>query len=220
MPNLTLSKCIDTKRAAEVTSQQLKTTTADTVHASETLLLSPKSYTHRPQPGAQKTKITNCKYCGQRHELQKEKCPVYGQRCKLRNKDNHFHIKCPEKKHTEKSHRPTKHKSVRTVDDYNYHYPESSTREEIIYISEEVLNVDSKLQKKLYATMEVDDNLVQFQIDSGATCNILPSKYTPSTVYDSESYHSTSHKLSMYNDSSLNAKGTCILKLTSSPLNF
>ena len=130
------------------------------------------------------------------------------------NKDNHFHIKCPEKKHREKSHRPTKHKSVRTVDDYSYHYQESeSTDEEIIYISEEVLNVDSKLQEKLYATMEVEDNLVKFQIDSGATCNILPSKYTPSAVYDSESYQSTSHKLSMYNDSSLNAKGTCILKL-------
>ena len=68
MPNLTLSKCIDTVRAAEVTSQQLKTMTADTVHAFRDPPSKPKSYTHRPQPSARKTKIINCKYCGQRHE--------------------------------------------------------------------------------------------------------------------------------------------------------
>ena len=101
MPNLTLSKCIDTVRAAEVTSQQLKTMTADTVHAFRDPPSKPKSYTHRPQPSARKTKIINCKYCGQRNEWQKEKCPAYGQRCKLCNKDNHFHIKCPEKKQRE-----------------------------------------------------------------------------------------------------------------------
>ena len=43
----------------------------------------------------------------------------------------------------------------------------------------EVVNSVSDFPNKIYAVMEIQGKPVRMQIDSGATCNVLPKKFLP-----------------------------------------
>jgi len=97
---LTLSKCGDIFRVNKATAAQLKdmapsqTTEqeADAVNQKEgsKKLKVPKEYDKGPidQLSAE------CKYCGNKHERKRDKCPAYGKTCSSCGKTNHFAAKC------------------------------------------------------------------------------------------------------------------------------
>ena len=59
--------------------------------------------------------------------------------------------------------------------------------------------------KKLYAAMEIAGKQIQMQIDTGASCNVLPEKYVPPGTPIKE----TERSLKMYSKSTMAVVGTC-----------
>ena len=112
-----------------------------------------------------------CKYCRKQHERVKEKCPAYGKKCAKCGKENHFAAKCRSKQ------APKKQKDMRNVNTLS----ESSEEEELFNLTSDDIKADvsNSYDKKIYATMEISGQPVKMQVDSGASCNILPKKYLP-----------------------------------------
>ncbi|KAI8483081.1 hypothetical protein Bbelb_392370 [Branchiostoma belcheri] len=81
--NLSLEKCAEICRAAEVSKQSIQTMEQVTVHVVK----------KKPQaPQASRTSV--CKYCAKRHAANKEACPAYGKECASCGKRNHFARAC------------------------------------------------------------------------------------------------------------------------------
>lgn len=59
----------------------------------------------------------------------------------------------------------------------------------------------------VHAKMLVGDNLVTFQIDSGATANLIPLKYVNVEIQNTEK------SLQMWNKNDLKPIGSCVLRL-------
>ena len=129
-----------------------------------------------------------------KYTLDREKCPAYGKVCKKCKKENHVASKCHlhEKKTSSKKKKPkapksswkeTSRKKVSFVE------TDLSSEEEILYVelsteddnksTSEVINSVTDFPNKIYAHMEIQGKPVRMQIDSGASCNVLPKKYLP-----------------------------------------
>ncbi len=194
-----LNKCIDICRAAESTDHQMKTMSAESVHAvSKEHKKRDKTGTHKP---SQKAMIRNCHFCGRDHVKSKYKCPAYGMTCERCGKRNHTAEKC-------KTMTGSGRRNINTVEDESEY---SSSEEEIFTVTSETVNSvkESKYKTKVFATMEIAGKHVQFQIDSGATCNLIPEKMLPS---DSEIVNEKP-MLTMYNESNLKAVGMSKLRM-------
>ena len=115
------------------------------------------------------------------------KCPAYGQICSSCGKPNHFAVKCGKKSSdSKKPSQKSKHRKVHQLadsDDASY-----SSEEEILSVSSQnaVNTVEmSEFKSKIFAHIEIEDVLVKMQVDSGASCNVLPRKFLPKdTVVD------------------------------------
>ena len=68
--------------------------------------------------------------------------------------------------------------------------------------------------KKLFVTINVKNTLVKFQLDSGATCNLIPAKFlrTEAELFP------TRKLLTMYNNTIMKHLGTCTV-VVSNPKN-
>ena len=64
---------------------------------------------------------------------------------------------------------------------------------------------DLEYAKKLFATINVEKTPVKFQLDSGATCNLIPAKFlrTEAELFP------TRKLLAMYNNTIMKPLGTC-----------
>lgn len=82
-------------------------------------------------------------------------------------------------------------------------------------MNEEVKCVDEHMNaqntKKIYALMKIKGNhrATKFQVDSGATCNVIPEANLPFGTEIKES----DQKLSMYNQNTMPLQGTCKLQI-------
>ena len=68
----------------------------------------------------------------------------------------------------------------------------------------EVINSMSDFRNKIYAAMEIQGKPVRMQIDSGASCNVLPKKYLPGAAEIQKIYK----LLTAYNKQQISASGT------------
>ena len=66
-----------------------------------------------------------------------------------------------------------------------------------------------KLKNKIFAHMDIGNELVKMQVDSGASCNVLPRKFLPR---DTE-IKKTKLKLSTYSKTNLKVLGVAKLSL-------
>ena len=166
---LTLDRCVDVCRAAEATKNQVKEiTNKETAEGVSVDKLETRDYRkYRETKATHGTIIIECKYCGKKHVNNKEKCPAYGKKCAKCGKSNHFAIKC-------KSSVSTQSGSQNFAKAVN----ESSDSEEEIFM----LTVNNGFDKKICATMEINGQRVKMQIDSGASCNILPKLFLPPNI--------------------------------------
>ena len=140
------------------------------------------------------------------------KCPAYGQICSSCRKPNHFAVKCGKKSSdSKKPSQKSKHRKVHQLadsDDASY-----SSEEEILSVSSQnaVNTVEmSEFKIKIFAhRIEIEDVLVKMQIDSGASCNVLPRKFLPKdTVVDT-----TEVKLTTYSKASLKVLSVAKIQL-------
>ncbi|XP_061178377.1 uncharacterized protein K02A2.6-like [Saccostrea echinata] len=167
--DLSLDKCVDMCRAAEITKQGISVldgSSALTPAINKIIKQSTRKPDEKKQ-ASEKQKYKQCKFCGKYHELKKEKCPAYGQTCRKCHKLNHFENKCS----AYAKHWPTKitKKKVHAVDfgessDSDDYYQSNSVTN-----SDEVGSVNSLNSKTAQATMLIQGKKVRFQLDTGAT---------------------------------------------------
>ena len=126
-------------------------------------------------------KKISCKFCGYEHAPERKKCPAWGKECLRCKKKNHFAKGCKEA-------------AVNAIE----------SDEDLEEIS--VVRVQAMMDKAVFAEMLVQQKPVRFQIDCGASANILPSKY----VEDMD-LEPCSESLVMWNGTKVKPIGTCAL---------
>lgn len=196
VPELDLEQCLRMCRAAELSKVRTKT-----LEASETLHTVSVGRGDKQKQGAVVQKI-QCKYCGLTHERDKRKCPALGKKCVSCHKLNHFASQCKSAK-----------KVVYTVeaegrdDEYDEIKVVSNTR-----VTKSSTGQGHQFPKKLYATINVGKEPVKFQLDTGATCNVI-SKVTLERCLGPVMLDQPSRVLTMYNQSTIKPLGQCTLQL-------
>ena len=113
--------------------------------------------------GGRPTTIT-CKFCGKKHEWKKEVCPAWGKRCTKCNRLNHFAGLCNYRQRVNKVDQEYESEAQRD-EDYLLALEE---REPVLSMKE------TTYPSRIYALMTLKDVNVKFQLDCGATVNILP----------------------------------------------
>ncbi len=199
--NLTLKKALDICRSHEKTADQLKFIAGkEEVHRLNSTQQQ-RNKPHQTQTGKRNFPADpakppvlrlppSCKFCGISHILKKEFCKVWGQRCNKCKELNHFARCCPNS-----THKPHLH----GVDGENSSESDSST-EMVFVLSAESVNSSGPI----YAEMELKDRNVKFQVDCGATVNVISQKY-----FSEESLEKSDTKLTMYNKTTLKPLGKC-----------
>lgn len=207
---LTCDKAIEIARAVEVTKQSVsaldKASPVTTVHKVQ------KSYRKRPQVPAKHSKpVKECIYCGRVHELKKELCPAYGKTCLKCKNTNHFSVKSDslKLKHNRNFRNTTPHKrgvGKQTVNCVADNEHDTDDYYELLSVQEETCN-SVKTNGEIFAALDIGDKRANFQVDSGATCNIIPKKLVPSHVPVTP----TKSILKMFNKTTVTPLGKCQL---------
>ena len=156
---LSLKECINICRSAEAIKGHMKLMSSivkEDIHkVSVRSTYNPKRPVNdrgKHQKYSAKGTMSRCKFCGQEHVFKKSECPAWGAICKKCHHQNHFAIVC---KNSDNSSR---------VDYIN------AVRHHIYTVSDE-------LSKPLYASIKVNKEAVKFQIDPGATINVIPRRF-------------------------------------------
>lgn len=194
MRNLSLKKCIDICKGFETATKNLKRMTSEqsTDEVNRVGVTQKSKGARRKKSSARSTssdaEIKRCKFCGREHPMDKTQCPAYGQTCTKCKRLNHFASMCKTKK-------------VNYVDeeDSRVNSIDSSSDGEMIG------SVGDRKGKLIYAEMLVHKIPVRFQVDCGASPNIIPEKH----LNQSDVVNPKGPRLEMWNGSSLKPLGTC-----------
>ena len=168
--NLDLPKCIAMSKAAEVSQQQLSQFKHENVHQ----VKDPPILKH-------------CRYCGGSHQYGKAYCPAANKKCRKCGEMNHYEKMCrthgdqhaqtgPSKPNRFQPRRSgparTQQRRVHTVDEED----DDDQYEEVLSIQQE--RTSRKVMVKLYLE---NDCAIRMQVNSGATCNVIPEHMVPAT---------------------------------------
>ena len=178
---LTLEKCIDICRSNEATSSQMKEIASGSNLEAVNKVEDPTRDKGRSwqcdrkqrndrneQSRDNTTRVTKtCHFCGNKHEMNKKKCPAWGKQCQKCNGRNHFASVC------KKDRRINHIMEDETDTDSDVEFITSICLEEE-YISQVS---DNEYPKEIYAEMIINGSSLSFQVDCGASVNILPLKY-------------------------------------------
>lgn len=142
--------------------------------------------------------MIDCKFCGRRHPRNKNLCPAYGSKCQKCGLANHFASKC----------RTKETKPSKTGEPIHLVGKEDDTEDEfsIDMVTHKIGSVNTKrndeVASQLFVTMMVNDNAnVKFQLDCGATRNLLPLKDYARVMGDPDDLYieKSKAKFTMYN---------------------
>ena len=199
---LTLNKCIDICRSSEATAAQLQAmgNQEDLKLVAESKQKAKFAADGKVPPKGGKALIS-CKFCGKKHVRSREECPAWGKSCSKCGEKNHFAVKCS------KFSRPPKCKKIKKRKPVHAMQEDSSSEEYLLTVNTESLDtVDSQ---KLYAKMLVNGHDIQFQLDSGATVDVLPVRGYKKVCGDPELKELRASKsiLSMYNGTEIRPLG-------------
>ena len=118
---------------------------------------------------------SECRFCGRRHA--QGKCPAWGKKCNRCGRVNHFAIRC----RAVSAAQPlgSRHASVHAVDDNG-----DETSEILTVTVESILAAESGRDRRdrIVSKMMVCGQVIPFQIDTGATCNLLRKTDVPKGV--------------------------------------
>ena len=155
--DLTLGKALDICKAAEQTSVQIHEMQVSSRDSSlESVCVVKQQQQSRSTTWTDRSNNESCKYCVRRHA--KRECPAYGLTCRKCGKKPHFQAKC----------RATQFAS-HTVDE------EEEEEEEVFFIG-----LIGEQPSKAVVTLQIGrpnkHSRVEFQMDRGAECNVIPKK--------------------------------------------
>lgn len=215
--NLDVKKCIDLCRNSEAASSQIKnisgaSSTTDDVHRLKVQPTKPpwkqKYDRNAKHHKHQKRKI--CKFFTGNHPLKKELCPAWQKRCQKCKGRNHFTTVC-EKGHACGVHGLSEQPELDS-DEHNDSY-ESSDYEflAVIAVGPSIHAVErpSGYAREIYTEMMINDKKIKFQINCGASINIITKCHT------TKSHVTPSNKtLKMWNGTEMKLLGTTRLKVT------
>ena len=195
---LDLQKTIDICRAHELTSKTTKEMSAAQVDKVTQRETKEKNAQHAQVEGGGQNRwtdreepryIRDCGYCGRSHEAVKTKCLAWGKVCKKCNGRNHFRVKC--------------HSSA------SLHAVESREREMTQHedmTSKFMGAMTSSKRGRVTALMQVNENDIRFQLDSGADVNIICSRFVKKGQI-----LPTQQTLTMWNGSSFKPIGEAVI---------
>jgi hypothetical protein len=132
--------------------------------------------------------------------LQKEQCPAWGQRCRKCGGRNHFARKCLKQRYEQQQ-----DASVKQLGGAS----EESETSDIEFVTSITTNINavevgnSRYAREVYAMMEINNKAIRFQVDSGASINVI----TQDLIGDC-TVKPTNTKLLMWNKSEVNALGS------------
>ena len=216
IPDLDLQRCLSICRAAELS----KTRTLEEGEAVNPL----KDQTKRGKVSANKShdksankrrenddrnardsspkEVLRCKFCGGKHRAAKKSCPAFGRRCSACGRMNHFATQCLSKTRVN----VVESESESELDEHclTLHSVEESQVVRVHVAS------DLEYVKKLFATINVENTPVKFQLDSGATYNLIPAKFLRSKA----ELFPTRKLLTMYNNTIMKPLRTCTVAVS------
>ena len=176
--DLTLTRCLSIIRAAEESRDQYVKMEAGAslqVHG-----VRPPGKAAQPTPRSETGRTYRvCLFCRSKHALRKELCPAYGKVCNV----------CGEKNHFAKSSRCSGNQRVHCVGDDHSH---TDDRPNEVWIG--AVASEANYATLLTATLQVEDQPVRFQLDSGAAVNLLPQRFVTGAQIQP-----TTTKLKMWN---------------------
>ena len=187
---LTQENAIDICKSGQTTAQHLKdlatATDQNEIHA---LKHHKEKKPRLPKDSRDSKGAKRCKYWGGNHELKREKCPAYGKTCGKCGKSNHFAKVC---KKSGRRKIPVNAVSVSSSD--------SGESLFIIQLSPEVDSVhaiQSNIPSKITAAIKLKGGPeINFQIDTGAACDVLKLSSIRGTKYANRDH---AHKSSPQN---------------------
>jgi hypothetical protein len=208
---LSLKTCIATCKSHEATSSQMKAMASSythTEHVDKVQVSKPRKPTfarngeRREKTGRKSSPpraARRCKFCSGSHIFKKELCPAFGKTCKQCHEKNHFmnSLACA-----------SNSRNVHAVDHGEVEDEESSD-DELIFKLESVSGISRDNAKAVYCQMMVDEKPLKFQIDCGATVNVLPLKNVPEKFL--QNLKPSTVTLRMWNDTLVNSHGSCII---------
>lgn len=216
---LTLQRAIDICRSGETTSKQLrelkKPPATEEIHA-----IAGKR-NKKTETGNQRdtrhTRNPSCKYCGGTHEDRRSACPAFGQTCKKCARKNHFARVC------QQSAQPKGRSAVRYVSASYVTSDSDDSGDSVLTLElssepslpDDILAVNYRqVRPKIYVPMKIKGGReITFQVDTGATCNVIRSCELLGTKYENN-IASTTQILKMFNSSPLKPIGNCRVQLT------
>ena len=188
--DLTLAKAIKLLKSNEATHFQAQDMAVPGVSTVQTVNTLPQKKLTRRVTGNDSSQKP-CRYCGRRHAFKREACPAFDKECLICKKRGHFARQC----RSSKAH---------------YLEDENSDDEEAFFIH----SVRSSTCQPALVTCTVNDShKVTFEIDTGASCNILPlSDYIKATGDKKGTLISpTKTRLTMHNNSKATPMGKVML---------
>ena len=195
---LTLEKCTDYCRAAEAANSQLKEISShgpDTVNylsklkkgkpqSQPQLQAQPKLGRNTGSPANKQMIMRDCKYCGRRHEREKEKCPAFVKTCNKCGGKDHFSNVCQQQMQPGNKAPSRNNLQQSKLRVHELHEDAQTSSEDEIWalsFAEEVNSVTDN-KKRIYAAIENGKKTVEMQIDTGASCNVLPRSCLPANT--------------------------------------
>ena len=169
------------------------------------------SDSYRPDTSdSRHSNVKRCKFCSRQHELKKRLCPAFGKVCSQCGELNHFASCCDTVPRFNKERRQQK-KNVRYLNESSDSNSDSDS--DTMYNHVRAVHSNGSTKHKIFAKMMVEKTvLIKFQLDSGATCNIIPLSKLPDKA-KSKINPKKSCILHMYNNATEVTKGEVVLKM-------
>ncbi|XP_014672358.1 PREDICTED: uncharacterized protein LOC106812875 [Priapulus caudatus] len=216
---LDLDRCIDVCRAAQSVSlcdRGLKPVMPDTVHKIRARFPEVKDKQYVTLQKEQ------CRFCNFSHVMKKEKCPAFSKTCHICGEKNHFKSKFPDnmrrrqqKQRVSAPFRTGRGRVNQLKEEYyddvsasnsDYEWCNTVTAQEK-RLSVQAVTCVSPTSRMTKCRMMVGGSEVDFQVDTGASVNMLPSRFADKI----ERYRGV---LNMWNKAVHKPAGTCRMKVT------
>ena len=165
MPDLTINLCIDMCRAYEATETRMRYMEGSPqVEVHTVKPTRPSAHSTKGKTRGQQRKQVKCRFCGKTHEMTKEACPAWGKLCSKCNGRNHFAIVCQNKGRVHVV-------DAERQDDNAYELLNGVTT--VNNVKPE--KAESPSKPLIFAEMCIDGKRIKFQVDSGASVNLIPA---------------------------------------------
>ena len=207
--DLDLDKCVNACRASKLSKernrasrQRQKQSIISLAETKKEEKKDKRDHGRRDDKDVNRKLILKCKFCRQQH--QQGNYPVYGVGCQKCHKSIHFVSVCMSRRL----------KPVHTVESHDENASNYNKIKTVKLNPVDKINTmaASKFPKHLFATINVGKTPVCFQLDSGASYNIILAKTLENCLGEVE-LKKTTKRLSMYNRTTVQPLGLCQLEL-------